>query len=297
MPTSTIAILTIYFGFALLELWRSNLFGKNEQTRDDGIVEVVSTVFLLAVTQPAILLTSGAIAGYVAPQWAGALANINILAAVVLLLVLDDMTQYWWHRASLLRDFAEAEPHALARPRRRPVAGGDDAVLGRGRDAAVRAVLRWATEVLGLGLDRAAYLQAAVAVGVVAGAAAAGRWVALAQARRMLVCGVLLGLMLPLAASVQSVPLAAGLLALTGAVGGLLVVPLNALLQHRGCQLLTAGRSIAVQGFNENASVLAMLAVYAALQAADVPIVPLMHGLGGAIAAGMALLWWRARFR
>lgn len=100
MPTSTIAILTIYFGFALLELWRSNLFGKNEQTRDDGIVEVVSTVFLLGVTQPAILLTSGAIAGYVVPQWAGALANINIFAAVALLLVLDDMTQYWWHRAS-----------------------------------------------------------------------------------------------------------------------------------------------------------------------------------------------------
>ena len=47
-------------------------------------------------------------------------------------------------------------------------------------------------------------------------------------------------------------------------MGGLLVVPLNALLQHRGCQLLSAGRSIAVQGFNENVSVLAMLAAYAA---------------------------------
>ena len=296
MPTSTIAILSIYFGFALLELWRSNLFGKNEQTRDDGIVEVVSTVFLLGVTQPAILLTSGAIAGYVVPQWAGALANINILAAIALLLVLDDMTQYWWHRASLLRDFAESN-RTLWRDRD----GGLSlavTTLFWGVGATLQfVVLRWATEVLGLGLDRAAYLQAAVAVGVVVGAAAAGRWVALAQARRMLVCGVLLGLMLPLAASVQSVPLAAGLLALTGAVGGLLVVPLNALLQHRGCQLLTAGRSIAVQGFNENASVLAMLAVYAALQAADVPIVPLMQGLGVAIAAGMALLWWRARFR
>ena len=100
MPASTIAILTIYFGFALLELWRSNLLRKSEQTRDDGIVEVVSTVFLLGVTQPAILLMSGAIAGYIAPHWAGALANINIFAAIALLLVLDDMTQYWWHRAS-----------------------------------------------------------------------------------------------------------------------------------------------------------------------------------------------------
>ncbi len=100
MPTSTITILCIYFGFALLELWRSNLFGKSEQTRDDGIVEVVSTVVLLGVTQPVILLTAGAIASFAAPQWQGALANINIFAAIALFLVLDDMTQYWWHRAS-----------------------------------------------------------------------------------------------------------------------------------------------------------------------------------------------------
>jgi hypothetical protein len=80
------------------------------------------------------------------------------------------------------------------------------------------------------------------------------------------------------------------LLALAGAAGGLLVVPLNALLQHRGCALLTAGRSIAVQGFNENASVLAMLAVYGALVAAEVPIVPLMWGFGLLIALAMAVL-------
>lgn len=155
-------------------------------------------------------------------------------------------------------------------------------------------VLRWSVDALGLGLAQAAWLQAAVALGVVAGAAAAGRFVALAQARRMLVCGVLLGLMMPLVAQVRDVALAAALLALTGAIGGLLVVPLNALLQHRGCVLLSAGRSIAVQGFNENASVLAMLAAYAALLALQVPIVPLMEGLGLAVAAGMALLMWRS---
>jgi MFS transporter, LPLT family, lysophospholipid transporter len=155
-------------------------------------------------------------------------------------------------------------------------------------------VLRWSADVLGLTLDRAAYLQAAVAVGVITGAAAAGRWVALAQARHMLAAGVVLGLMLPLVAQVRDVALATVLLGVTGAVGGLLVVPLNALLQHRGCQLLSAGRSIAVQGFNENASILAMLAVYALLLALDVPIVPLMWGLGLTVAAGMAaLMAWR----
>ncbi|MEC7160358.1 MAG: fatty acid hydroxylase, partial [Pseudomonadota bacterium] len=58
MPSSTLAIVAIYLGFALLELWRSNLFRKTEQTRDDGIVEAVSMTVLLAVTQPAILLGS-----------------------------------------------------------------------------------------------------------------------------------------------------------------------------------------------------------------------------------------------
>jgi len=157
------------------------------------------------------------------------------------------------------------------------------------------AVLRWAADGLGLSLDRAAYLQAAVAVGVVVGAAMAGRWVPLSRARQMLWAGVALGLAMPLLASTSQLALAIPLLAAVGMVGGLLVVPLNALLQHRGCVLLSAGRSIAVQGFNENASVLAMLAVYAALIALDVPIVPLLWGFGLLIAAAMGLLMWRAR--
>lgn len=159
------------------------------------------------------------------------------------------------------------------------------------------AVLRWAADGLGLSLDQAAYLQAAVAVGVVAGAAIAGRWVALSRARHMLWAGVALGLAMPLLASTSQLALAIPLLAAVGMVGGLLVVPLNALLQHRGCVLLSAGRSIAVQGFNENASVLVMLAAYAGLVALDVPIVPLLWGFGLLIAAVMGLLIWRARAR
>jgi len=155
------------------------------------------------------------------------------------------------------------------------------------------AVLKWATELLGLSLERAAYLQVAVAIGVVAGAGLAGRHVALGHAKRVLPAGVLLGLCVPLVASADSLWLAVPLLALVGAVGGVLVVPLNALLQHRGYTLLSAGRSIAVQGFNENLSVLMMLAGYAALIAMDVPIVPLMWGLGLLVAAVIALLIWR----
>jgi hypothetical protein len=155
------------------------------------------------------------------------------------------------------------------------------------------AVLRWAELRLGLPLEQAAYLQAAVALGVVAGAALAGRWVPLARARRVLPLGLALGGLILLLAWVQDLALALPLLALTGAVGGLLVVPMNALLQHRGHQLLSAGRSIAVQGFNENLSVLAMLGLYAGALALELPLLPLMSGFGLAIALAMALLMMR----
>jgi len=159
------------------------------------------------------------------------------------------------------------------------------------------AVLRWAADVLRLPLNQAAYLQAAVAVGVIAGASAAARWVPLANAKRVLVAGVALGLMMPLIASTTELAWAVPWLALVGAVGGILVVPLNALLQHRGYTLFSAGRSIAIQGFNENASVLGMLAIYAALIALDVPIVVVMWGFGLSIAAAIALLIHRDRAR
>ncbi|GAA4045940.1 sterol desaturase family protein [Parerythrobacter jejuensis] len=100
MPNYAIAILVIYLGFGVLELWRSNLFAKAEQTRDDGIVEAVSMAMLLVITQPAILFVSASLAGLVAPQFAGALTDLNIFAAIALFLIFDDMTQYWWHRAS-----------------------------------------------------------------------------------------------------------------------------------------------------------------------------------------------------
>lgn len=100
MQSYSIAILAIYAGFALLELWRTRLFAKSEQTRDDGIVEIVSMAALMAFTQPMILFLSAGLMTMIAPQWAGALSGIHVLAAIALFLVLDDMTQYWWHRAS-----------------------------------------------------------------------------------------------------------------------------------------------------------------------------------------------------
>lgn len=156
-------------------------------------------------------------------------------------------------------------------------------------------VLRWATDHLGLSLDEAAYLQAAVAIGVIAGAAWAGQGIPLGLANKVLPMGIALGLLVPAVGALGAVGglwvAALGLGAL-GALGGVLVVPMNALLQHRGYVLLTAGRSIAVQGFNENLSVLVMLAVYAALLALDWPILWIMAIWGLGIAAFMGALTW-----
>ena len=159
------------------------------------------------------------------------------------------------------------------------------------------AVLRWARETMQLSLDRAAFVQAAVAVGVIAGAVAAGRWVPLRHAKRMLAAGVLFGVLMTLVPLLTQLHLAVAVLIVVGAVGGLMVVPLNALLQDRGNALLSAGRSIAVQGGNENASVLVCLGVYSALCAFDVSLVAMMIALGTCVAAALAWLLLQERVR
>jgi hypothetical protein len=154
-------------------------------------------------------------------------------------------------------------------------------------------VLAWAQQALHLSLEYAAYLQAATAVGVVAGAALAARFVRLEQAPQVLAVGILLGLLMPLMVGIESWQAAVVLTALLGVVGGFFVVPMNALLQHRGVTLLSAGRSISVQNTNENASILTLMGAYSALLYARVPVDQLAWGLGLLVAIGMALVQWR----
>ena len=156
-------------------------------------------------------------------------------------------------------------------------------------------VLRWATEALALPLSQASYLQGMSAVGIVAGAALASRSVSMRHAARLLPMGVALGLSIPLMLWVDTVAAAAVLLVCVGALAGFFVVPMNALLQLRGCTLLTAGRSVAVQGFNENAGILLMLILYALATSADISVSALVLAFGATVSAAMGLIWFAKR--
>ena len=130
-------------------------------------------------------------------------------------------------------------------------------------------VLKWAEVQLGMPLGRAAILQGIVALGIAGGAVLAAKFVPLKNTPSVLKLGVLMGLFVPLMTLVTSLTGAIPLLIIIGGLAGYFVVPMNALLQHRGHVLLSAGHSIAVQNFNENLNVLTMLGLYALLIMAD----------------------------
>ncbi len=100
MKTEALVILGIFVAFALLEMAFTRFFKKRGETGQDAPVEVFSTLFLVSVTQPLTLLGGGLLASLVAPGAAGALAGLPVAAGIALFLIFDDMTQYWWHRAS-----------------------------------------------------------------------------------------------------------------------------------------------------------------------------------------------------
>ena len=142
-------------------------------------------------------------------------------------------------------------------------------------------VLKWAEKSLHMALDKAAILQGVVALGVALGAVGAARFVPLKKSLSVMPLGIIMGLVVMAMTMVTSIWVAYPLLIIIGALSGYFVVPMNALLQHRGHVLMSAGHSIAVQNFNENLSVLTMLVLYAIMVRLnlDVNIVILIFGV------------------
>jgi MFS family permease len=156
-------------------------------------------------------------------------------------------------------------------------------------------ILAWAGAALGYGTTQASALTGVVAVGTAVGAVVASMRMRLDMATSVMPLGIGMGLLVILMNFINNVWLAAPFLILLGALGGFLVVPMNALLQHRGHNLMGAGRSIAVQNFNEQACILGLGALYALSTGVGMSAFGAITGFGLIVAGVMWLIQrWHA---
>jgi len=154
-------------------------------------------------------------------------------------------------------------------------------------------VLSWAGVALNFDMAHAAALTAWVAVGIAIGAVIAGKMVKLEHSVKVLPVGIAMGLMVLVMIPITNSTLATLLLIAIGAMAGYFVVPMNALLQHRGHLLMGSGSSIAVQNFNENLSIFVMLGLYAAMQKLHLNIYIIILVFGLLLSGIMAELYRR----
>jgi len=161
-----------------------------------------------------------------------------------------------------------------------------------GAGASLRLILlAWAAVALNYDISSAAQLTAWFAVGIAIGAVLAARFVKLERAVKVLPVGIAMGLLVLVMPLITNPILATLLLICLGAMGGFFVVPMNALLQHRGHLLMGSGSSIAVQNFNENISIFVMLAIYALMEKLDFSIYTITIVFGLLMASVMAMLY------
>ncbi|MBJ7313020.1 lysophospholipid transporter LplT [Rugamonas sp. CCM 8940] len=142
-------------------------------------------------------------------------------------------------------------------------------------------VLEWAKRSLHLPYDKATSLVGVVAIGVALGAVLSACFITLRKSLTVIPLGIGMGIIVMSMTMVHSIYLAYPLLILVGVLSGFFVVPMNALLQHRGHVLMSAGHSIAVQNFNENLSILTMLAAYSLMLRLhlDLDVIIILFGL------------------
>jgi len=175
-------------------------------------------------------------------------------------------------------------------------------------------ILKWCEQVLGLSLSQGAIMQAVVAVGIAIGSVWAAARVTLRRSLSVLPVGIAMGMVVIAMALIDFAPLRGGgmsfgvlqlspavmvasaLMIVVGALAGYFVVPMNALLQHRGHVLLSAGHSIAVQNFNENLNILVMLGIYATLVWLDLRVETIIVMFGFFVAVVMTLILLRHHY-
>ena len=157
-------------------------------------------------------------------------------------------------------------------------------------------VFAWAAVALGYTTSQTSALVIVLAVGTAAGAVLASTRVKLDQATGVLPLGIGMGLLVIGLGLVNSPWAAAPILLVLGGIGGYLVVPMNALLYHRGAHLMGAGRSLAVQNFNEQACILGFAAFYIGMTKLGLSVISAVALFGLLVAAAMAMVqrWHRS---
>ena len=153
-------------------------------------------------------------------------------------------------------------------------------------------VLAWAAVALGYNTTQASALTGVVAIGTAAGAVWASMRMRLDIATRVIPLGIAMGVLLVLMVFINSIWVAVPFLIVLGGLGGYLVVPMNALLQHRGHNLMGAGRSIAVQNFNEQAAILGLGLLYSLSLKLGLSVFGAITVFGVVVASAM----WLIRF-
>jgi MFS family permease len=157
-------------------------------------------------------------------------------------------------------------------------------------------VLAWAAAALGYSTTQAATLVGVVAIGTGVGAVVASVLMRLDRATSVIPLGIAMGLLVIGMVVIRDVWVAAPFLMVLGGLGGFLVVPMNALLQHRGHNLMGAGRSIAVQNFNEQACILGLGAFYVGMTKFGLSAFGAITAFGLVVAGTMELIRrWHAR--
>lgn len=178
------------------------------------------------------------------PMWAG--ENLGFIGSI----------------QALLRDFTHSNS-CLWRDKLGQISLGTTTLFWGASGNLRYIVLAWSAVVLGLNVSQSSLLIGVVAIGTALGAVVAAMHTRLDKAASVLPVGVAMGLVVIVMHWVNSVWLAVPILIFVGVLGGYMVVPMNALLQHRGHTLMGAGRSIAVQNFNEQACILLLGLLYA----------------------------------
>jgi LPLT family lysophospholipid transporter-like MFS transporter len=273
----------------------SELTSADQLVKANGLMESSTIAAILA----------GAIAGGTLADWSviGALAVVTLCyagAAAANLLIPRLPPAHRLETVSLsaiLRDFMGAVRTLVRLPDTRFSMIGTSLFWGAG--STMRFLLvAWVPVALGITTNRMpAYLNAAVAVGIVAGAALAARFVTLEKAERALPAGVLIGAAVCAMAFTTHLPTAFAIMGVVGACGGFFVVPLNALLQERGHQSVGAGHAIAVQNLAENTAMLILIGLYTLVDRAGAPVGATAAGFGAALSLAIGVLWllWRNR--